>query len=82
MKKITPIICSVLLVLLMCNCTGKFEEFNSNQYQPPVLNSRLLFAQLITCMSSTEENPSQRNITLCLLRPAAGAGASTSIPIM
>ena len=63
MKKITPIICSVLLVLLMCNCTGKFEEFNSNQYQPPVLNSRLLFAQLITCMSSTEENPSQRNIT-------------------
>ena len=63
MKKITQLICSVLLVLLMCNCTGKFEDFNTNQYQPPVLNSRLLFAQLITCMSSTEENPSQRNIT-------------------
>lgn len=89
MKKITPIICSVLLVLLMCNCTGKFEEFNSNQYQPPVLNSRLLFAQLITCMSSTEENPhsvtsrsGQVRSVVCLLRPAAGAGASTSIPIM
>lgn len=63
MKKRTQFICSVLLVLLMCNCTGKFEEYNTNRYQPPVLSARLLFAQLITCMSSTEENPSQRNIT-------------------
>ena len=34
MKKITQFICSVLLVLLVCNCTGKFEDYNTNQYQP------------------------------------------------
>lgn len=64
MKKITAqFICFALLILFTCNCIGKFEDFNTNQYEPTALNSRLLFAQLITCMSSTEENPSQRNIT-------------------
>ena len=64
MKKITQFICSVLLVLLVCNCTGKnLRTITPTNTRPPVLNSRLLFAQLITCMSSTEENPSQRNIT-------------------
>lgn len=63
MKKVTLSICLVLLALLLCNCTAKYEEFNSNPYQPTELNPRLLFSQLITCMSSTEENPAQRNIT-------------------
>lgn len=63
MKKVTQSICFALLVLLLCNCTAKFEEFNSNPYEPTELNPRLLFSQLITCMSSTEENPAQRNIT-------------------
>lgn len=63
MKKVTQSICFALLALLLCNCTAKFEEFNSNPYEPTELNPRLLFSQLITCMSSTEENPAQRNIT-------------------
>lgn len=64
MKKVTTqFICFALTTLLMCSCIGKFEDFNTNQYEPTVLNSRLLFAQLISCMSSVEENPAQRNIT-------------------
>lgn len=54
MKKVTQSICFALLALLLCNCTAKFEEFNSNPYEPTELNPRLLFSQLITCMSSTE----------------------------
>lgn len=29
MKKVTQSICFALLALLLCNCTAKFEEFNS-----------------------------------------------------
>ena len=64
MKKVTTrFIAFALLILFMCNCTGKFEEYNSNPYQPTELNPRLLFAQIISCMSSIQENPAQRNIT-------------------
>ena len=64
MKKVTTqVICFALLMLFMCNCIGKFEEYNSNPYQTPVLSPRLQFAQLISCMSSVQENPAQRNIT-------------------
>ena len=63
MKKVTTrFIAFALLILFMCNCTGKFEEYNSNPYQPTELNPRLLFAQIISCMSSIQENPAQRNI--------------------
>ena len=48
MKKVTQSICFALLALLLCNCTAKFEEFNSNPYEPTELNPRLLFSQLIT----------------------------------
>lgn len=63
MKRINQFIYLALSILLMSSCIGKFEEYNTNPYQPPTLNSRLLFAQLISCMSSVEENPAQRNIT-------------------
>ena len=41
MKKVTQSICFALLALLLCNCTAKFEEFNSNPYEPTELNPRL-----------------------------------------
>lgn len=83
MKKITTrLIGFALLLLFMCNCTGKFEEYNTNPYQPTELNPRLLFNQIITIMSSVKENPAQRNLTFWsgpfggMLTPSSSWGRS------
>lgn len=63
MKRAIKFLLCTALIPFLCNCTAGFDTINKNPYKPTVLNPRLLFPQLINCMSSVEENPCQRNNT-------------------
>ena len=41
------------------SCTGNFEKYNINPYQPQKLNPEMFFAQMITTGTSVQENDSQ-----------------------
>lgn len=49
--------------VLAAGCTGKFEEYNTNPYEPESLPVESFFPEMLDCLASPEENPCQRNNT-------------------
>ncbi|MCD8312720.1 MAG: SusD/RagB family nutrient-binding outer membrane lipoprotein [Bacteroidales bacterium] len=49
--------------MLLSSCTGDFEKFNTNPYEPTSLPVTSFFPGMIDCLASPEENPCQRNNT-------------------
>ena len=62
MNKIKYIIGIVVLAVAV-GCTGAFEDYNKNPYEPSTLPVNRFFPGMIDVLASPEENPCQRNNT-------------------
>ncbi len=63
MKAIFKYITAIAAVLALGSCTEKFDEYNTNKYQPTALPLASYFPSMFDCLASPEENPCQRNNT-------------------
>lgn len=63
MKAIIKYIAAIAAVLALGSCTDRFDEFNTNKYQPTDLPLASYFPSMFDCLGSPEENPCQRNNT-------------------
>lgn len=62
MNKIKYIIGIVVLAVAV-GCTGAFEDYNKNPYEPSTLPVNSFYPGMIDVLASPEENPCQRNNT-------------------
>ena len=61
--KIYKFILGIAMLGTVAGCTGSFEEYNTNPYEPSTLPVSEFFPAMIDCLASPEENPCQRNNT-------------------
>lgn len=61
--KIYKFILGIAMLGTVAGCTGNFEEYNTNPYEPSTLPVSEFFPAMIDCLASPEENPCQRNNT-------------------
>lgn len=58
-KKILNIALATAITPLLCCCTGNFEDYNTNSYEPHKLDPPVLFAQMITSGINVQQNDNQ-----------------------
>ncbi|MFV0546773.1 MAG: SusD/RagB family nutrient-binding outer membrane lipoprotein [Bacteroides sp.] len=58
-NKIWNIVAIAAISPLLCCCTGNYEEYNTNPYEPHKLNPPMLFAQMITTGINVQQNDNQ-----------------------
>lgn len=63
MNKIIKYIVGVVGLVAFAGCTGEFEDYNKNPYEPSTLPVKSFFPGMIDVLASPEENPCQRNNT-------------------
>lgn len=63
MNKIKKYISAFVGLAVLASCTGKFPEYNKNQYEPSSLPLNGFIPGMIDWLASPEENPCQRNNT-------------------
>ena len=63
MNKIVKYIAGFIGLVALAGCTGDFEQFNKNPYEPSTLPVKSFNPGLIDWLASPEENPCQRNNT-------------------
>ena len=61
MKKIYFILLLLAGILSVSGCTGKFEEYNRNPYQPSKVPVSNLLAQMLNVYASPQQNECQFN---------------------
>lgn len=60
MKRIiNKIIVAAAIIPVFCSCTSKFEEYNTNPYQPHDLNPPMLYTTMITSGVNVQQNDNQ-----------------------
>ena len=63
MNKIAKYINVFAALAVIAGCTGNFEDYNKNQYEPSALPVNGFLPGMIDWLASPEENPCQRNNT-------------------
>lgn len=64
MKKITKIIALVLALPLLGGCIGKFEEYNTNPYEPSKVAPYALLSEMWKIYANAQQNACQFNNTM------------------
>lgn len=58
-KKILNIALATAITPFLCCCTGNYEDYNTNSYEPHKLDPPALFAQMITVGINVQQNDNQ-----------------------